>query len=111
MPGKTAEHGLGSTPAFQPGSIAPARQRQLADRASAGQALMRDVQIRRIDRAQRFAESAAQLASVDHAGRAAEDAVLFDAVRSGEARTREHEFPVDADALGLVGITDAQRTA
>ncbi len=35
--------------------------------------------------------------------------MLLDAVGSGKARAREHEFPVDADALGLVGIADAQR--
>ncbi|KAG0923859.1 hypothetical protein G6F32_014118 [Rhizopus arrhizus] len=72
---------------------------------------MRAVQVGCIYPAQRFAEGAAQLAGVDHAGRAAENPVLFDAVGGAAARAREHEFPVDADALGLVGIADAQRAA
>ncbi|KAG1321554.1 hypothetical protein G6F63_013734 [Rhizopus arrhizus] len=55
---------------------------------------MRAVQVGCIYPAQRFAEGAAQLAGVDHAGRAAENPVLFDAVGGAEARAREHEFPM-----------------
>src|SRR5690606_21760795 len=98
----------GPASAARIGSL-PAGQGQLADGAAALQPAVRLAQVRRVDRAQHAGQGGAQLAGLDQAADPVEDAVLADHVRGAEARPRKHEFPVDADALGLVRVADAQR--
>jgi len=86
-------------------------QGQLADGAARLKLLVCLAQVACSDRTQSLAEGGPQLPGVDQAGRTGQDAVLLDHVRGAEAGAGKHEFPVDADAFGLVGIADAQLSA
>src|ERR1700740_3362592 len=79
----------------------PTRQHELADRAAGLELALRRAQIRGVDRAERPRPGRVQAAGVDERGDTIEDFVLARDVRRAEHRAREHEFPVDADALVL----------
>jgi len=70
---------------------------------------MRFAHIGGVDRRQLFALDVLQFAGIDQFGHARQNASLFGHVRRLEARTREHHFPMNADAFELVRIADLQR--
>ena len=89
--------------------VLPAGQHQFADRGARFQPSMRLTQVGRIDGAQGFGHACRAVRRHRSGGDAIEDAALLGHVGGVEARAREHHFPVDADALGLVRIADVQR--
>src|SRR5262245_11707677 len=80
------------------GSVPP-RNNEFADHRSGLELRVRGAQVCSVDRAQRFAERAANLARIDQLPDAREQPVLLDHVRGLEPRAREHQLPGDGCAF------------